>query len=72
MVCWLRSGSRSSIDLRARCNALFTEATVVPRDSATSRAENPSTSRMINAARCPGGSSRSAATKASSTLSRCS
>ena len=29
VVCWLRSGSCSSMALRARCNALFTEATVV-------------------------------------------
>ena len=67
-----RSGTRSSIDWRARCSALFTEATVVSSDSATSRAEKPSTSRRISTARCRGGSCWSAATKASSTLSRCS
>ncbi len=33
--------------LRARCKALFTDATVVSSDSETSRAEKPSTSRMI-------------------------
>jgi hypothetical protein len=66
----VRSGARSSIALRARCSALFTEATVVSSASATSAAEKPSTSRRMRTARCVPGRCWSAATKASSTLSR--
>jgi hypothetical protein len=58
--------------LRARWSALLTEATLVSSASATSAAENPSTSRRIRTARWFGGSSCSAATNASSTASRCS
>ena len=52
--------------------ALFTDATEVSSESATSWAEKPSTSRRIRTARWFAGSSWSAATNASSTLSRCS
>jgi hypothetical protein len=41
--------------LRARWSALFTAATVVSSDSDTSRAEKPSTSRRMSAARCVAG-----------------
>ena len=56
---------------RARCIALFTDAGVVSRMSATSAALNPSTSRRISTARWEPGRCYSAAMKASSTLSRC-
>jgi hypothetical protein len=72
VACWLCSGVRSSTVLRARWRALFTEATDVSSESATSWAEKPSTSRRIRTARWFGGSSWSAAMKASSTPSRCS
>ena len=72
VACWLCSGSRSSVALRARCRALFTEAVVVSRISPTSRAEKPSTSRRISTARWLAGRCWSAAMNASSTLSRCS
>jgi hypothetical protein len=55
--------------LRARCNALFTDATVVSSCSAASAAENASTSRRISTARWVAGRCRSAAMNASSTLS---
>ena len=72
VACWLRAGRRLSTAARARCSALFTEATVVSSVSATSRAEKPSTSRRTRTARCRAGRCWSAATKASSTDSRCS
>jgi len=53
---------------RARCIALFTDAGVVSRMSATSAALNPSTSRRISTARWEPGRCYSAAMKASSTL----
>jgi hypothetical protein len=52
--------------------ALLTAAGVVSSISATSLAENPSTSRRISTARWFAGRCWSAATNASSTLSRCS
>ena len=55
---------------RARCRALLTETTVVPRSSATSAAGQQSTSRRMSTARWRGGSTCSAATKASRTVSR--
>jgi hypothetical protein len=72
VACWLWSGSRSSTVARARCSALLTEAVVVSSVSATSLAENPSTSRRISTARCVAGRNCSAAMNASSMLSRCS
>jgi hypothetical protein len=65
-ACWLRSGSRWSTVLWARCRALSIPAGELSSVSATSRAEKPSTARW-RAGRC-----WSAAMKASSTLSRCS
>jgi hypothetical protein len=70
VACWLRSGSFSSIALRARWSALLTDATVVSSVAATSAAEKPSTSRQMSTARWRGGSSCRAAMNASSTLSR--
>ena len=70
VACWDCSGVLSSIDLRARCSALLTDATVVPTVSATSAAENPSTSRRMSTARWFAGRCWRAATNASSTLSR--
>ena len=49
--CWLWSGSFFSTVARARCSALFTEATLVSSVSAVSCAEKPSTSRRISTAR---------------------
>ena len=72
VACWLRSGSRSSTVLWARCSALYTDAGVVSSASATSSPEKPSTSRRISTARWRAGRCWSAAMKASSTLSRCS
>ena len=57
---------------RARCRALLTEAALVSSVSAASLAEKPSTSRRISTARWLAGRCWRAATKASSTLSRCS
>ena len=72
VFCWLCSGSRSSTVARARWSALLTDCGVVSSESAVSLAEKPSTSRRISAARWRGGRCWSAATKASSTPSRCS
>ena len=72
VACWLRSGSRSSTALWARCSALSTPGGVVSSASAASRAEKPSTSRRMSTARWRAGRCWSAAMKASSTLSRCS
>ncbi len=52
---------------RARCSALFTDATVVSSKVATSAADQRSTSHKINTARCLGGRCCRAATKASRT-----
>src|SRR5437588_7997911 len=41
VACWLCSGTRSSIAARARCIALFTDATLVSSISAVSFAEKP-------------------------------
>jgi hypothetical protein len=54
---------------RARCSALFADATVVPSSSAVSAADSCSTSRRISAPRWRGVSRCSAATKASLTVS---
>ena len=70
VACWLRAGSRASTVPCARCSALSTAARLVPSASATSVPLNPSTSRRISTARWRAGSSWSAATNASSTLSR--
>ena len=59
-----------SIVARARCSALFTEATVDSSSSATSGAVQPSTSRKISTARWRPGSSWIARTRASSIPSR--
>lgn len=55
---------------RARCSALLTEATELPSSSATSRADQLSTSRRMSTARCRGASRWSAAMNASRTDSR--
>jgi hypothetical protein len=55
---------------RARCKALLTEGTLVPRSSATSAACQRSTSRRMRTARCIGGRCCTAATNASRTDSR--
>ena len=55
---------------RARCSALFTDATVVSSAVAVSVAGQPSTSRAISVARCRGGRTCSAARNASSIVSR--
>ncbi len=51
--------------VRARLSALVTDSSVEPRSRAASPAANPSTSRRIRTARCRGGSSWTAVTKAS-------
>ena len=61
---------RSSSEARARCSALFTLGTEVSSSSATSAAENWSTSRSTSTARWVPGRCCSAATNASSTPSR--
>ena len=55
---------------RARCNALFTEAMLESRSSATSFALHRNTSQSTNTARCRGGRCCRAATKASRIDSR--
>ncbi len=55
---------------RARCSALFTEATLVSRSSATSVACHLSTSQRMSTARCRAGRCCRAATKASRIDSR--
>ena len=70
VVCWLRSGSLASTVRWARCRALSIDTGVVSSASATSRAENPSTSRRMSTARWRAGRCWRAAMKASSTLSR--
>lgn len=55
---------------RARCRALLTEATELSSSSATSLADQQSTSRRISTARCRGASRWSAETNASRTDSR--
>ena len=64
------SGIRSSTVARARWSALLTDAVVVSSIEAVSAAEKPSTSRRISTARWVPGRCCSAATNASSTLSR--
>ena len=58
------SGSAASV-ARARCSALFTAATLVPRVAAASAAGIFSTSHMIRVARCLAGRCCSAVTNAS-------
>ena len=62
--------SRSPIDVRARCRALFTDTTLVSSSSATSVAFQRSTSRRISTARWRAGRCCSAATNASRMVSR--
>ena len=62
VACCERAGRSRSSFARARCRALFTEATEVPRISAVSRALKPSTSHRSSAARWLGGRSWRAAT----------
>ena len=62
------SGSAASV-ARARCNALFTAATLVPRVAAASAAGLFSTSHMISVARCLAGRCCSAVTNASRIVS---
>ena len=57
---------------RARCSALFTDASLTSSMSATSPDRKPSTSRSTSAARCRGGSFCTAATNASAIVSRAS
>ena len=62
-----RAAALTSFDAsvaRARCSALFTAATLVPRSSATSSACQRNTSRRMRTARCFAGRCCSAATKA--------
>jgi hypothetical protein len=61
---------RSAMVSRARCNALFTAATVLSSSPATSAARQDSTARRISTARCRGGRCCNAATNASRTVSR--
>ena len=70
--CWLLAGPRAAIVTRARCRALVTDAADVPSWPAISAAEKPATSRSSSTARCSGGRCCTAATNASSMLSRCS
>ena len=65
-----RSGRCSLSVARARCNALFTDATLPSSSSAVSAAGQPSTSRRISTARCRGGRCWIAARNASSIVSR--
>ena len=62
--------SLASSVARARCSALFTEATLVSRSSATSAAFQRRTSQRMSTARWRAGSCWSAATNASRTDSR--
>ena len=54
---------------RARCSALFTEASLLSSMSATSAARKPSTSLSTSTARCRGGRCWTAVTKASAIAS---
>ncbi len=62
-------GSERSMVARARCSALFTEASLTSSMSAASEDRKPSTSRSTSAARCRGGSFCTAATNASAIVS---